>query len=182
MNDSLYVNVWAPANATKASALPVRAWVYGGSNTAGSISSPLYDGCNVPSTNALMVSINYRLGPLGFLALEEAGIGGNQAIQDLLLALQWIQENIAAFGGDPNKVMLHGQSAGATDSFTVATLPQAPKLFRAVILQSGGGRDALLEDHAQALGQAFAKGVNCSISDVSSWHVDKPECDANMPF
>ena len=115
-----------------------------------------------------MVSINYRLGPLGFFALEEAGIGGNQAIQDLLLALQWIQENIAAFGGDPNKVMLHGQSAGATDSFTVATLPQAPKLICAVILQSGGGRDALLKDHTQALGQAFAKGINCSISDVSS--------------
>lgn len=99
-----------------------------------------------------MVSINYRLGPLGFLELEEAGNGGNQAIQDLLLALQWIQEDIAVFGGDPGKVMLYGQSAGASDSFTVATLPQAPSLIRAAILQPRGGRDALLKDHTEALG------------------------------
>ncbi|KAI9755526.1 MAG: hypothetical protein M4579_004252 [Chaenotheca gracillima] len=163
--DCLYVDIWAPANATKDSALPVRAWVYGGSETAGSITDPLYDGCNVPSTDALMISINYRLGPLGFLALEDAGIAGNQAVQDILLALQWIQDNIAAFGGDPKKVLLHGQSAGAANVFTIATLPQAPKLFSAVILQSGGGRDAILKDHAETLGQAFAKSLNCSITD-----------------
>jgi carboxylesterase type B len=62
---------------------------------------PLYDGCNVAKDNALLVSVSYRLGPLGFLALQSAGIGGNQAIQDLLLGLEWVQANIAAFGGDP---------------------------------------------------------------------------------
>jgi carboxylesterase type B len=135
-------------------------------NTAGGISDPLYDGCNVPSTGAIMVSLSYRIGPLGFLALESAGIGGNQAIEDLLLGLEWIKHNIAAFGGDPKRVMLHGQSAGAVDSFTVATLPQAPSLINGVILQSGGGRDAVLKDHAEALGEAYALGLNCSVTNV----------------
>jgi carboxylesterase type B len=67
---------------------------------AGGISDPLYDGCDAASTDAIFVSVNYRLGPLGFLALEDASFGGNQAIQDILLALQWVQENIEAFGGD----------------------------------------------------------------------------------
>lgn len=145
----------------------MRTWVFGGSNTAGGISNPLYDGCNVPETGALMVSINYRLGPLGFLALEEAGIGGNMAIQDILLGLQWIQDNIAAFGGDPKKVMLHGQSSGALNSFVVATLPQAPKLFSSIILESGGGRDQPLIERGEALGQSYAEALNCSVSDVS---------------
>jgi hypothetical protein len=98
---SLYLDVWKPANATAGSALPVRVWIYGGANSAGGISDPLYDGCNIASGDALLVSINYRLGPLGFLALDSAGIAGNQATQDILLALEWVQENIAAFGGDP---------------------------------------------------------------------------------
>ena len=98
---SLYLDVWTPTNATADSALPVRVWVYGGANSAGGISDPLYDGCNIASGDALLVSINYRLGPLGFLALDSAGITGNQATQDILLALEWVQENIAAFGGDP---------------------------------------------------------------------------------
>lgn len=98
---SLYIDVWAPANATRYSRLPVKVWIYGGSENAGGISDPLYDGCNIAQDNALLVSINYRLGPLGFLALEGAGIKGNQAIQDLLLGLEWVQKNIAAFGGDP---------------------------------------------------------------------------------
>jgi carboxylesterase type B len=76
-------------------------WIYGGANSAGGISDPLYDGCNVAGGDALLVSINYRLGPLGFLALDSASIGGNQATQDILLGLEWVQENIAAFGGDP---------------------------------------------------------------------------------
>lgn len=75
-------------------------WIYGGGNTAGSISDPTYNGCNL-ATDSIVVSINYRLGPLGFLALDSAGIGGNFGIQDQLLGLSWVQENIKAFGGDP---------------------------------------------------------------------------------
>ena len=67
----------------------------------GDISNPLYDGCNIATSNIIHVSINYRVGPLGFLALPSASIQGNQAIQDMLLGLQWVQDNIEAFGGDP---------------------------------------------------------------------------------
>lgn len=75
-------------------------WVFGGGNTAGSISDPTYNGCNL-ATDSIVVSINYRLGPLGFLALDSFGIGGNFGTQDQLLGLNWIQNNIRAFGGDP---------------------------------------------------------------------------------
>lgn len=74
-------------------------WIYGGGNDAGSISDALYNGCNL-ATDSIVVSINYRLGPLGYLALQNAGIAGNMGIQDILLGLQWVQDNIEAFGGD----------------------------------------------------------------------------------
>ena len=98
---SLFINVWVPPNATASSGLPVKVWVYGGGEQGGKISDPLYNGCILASKNTLVVGINYRVGPLGFLALESAGIQGNMGIQDILLGLQWIQDNIAAFGGDP---------------------------------------------------------------------------------
>jgi len=121
--------------------LPVKVWLYGGSNEGGAVSQPLYDGCN-SAVDSIVVSVNYRLGPLGFLAYPDAGITGNYAIQDQLLALRWVQDEISAFGGDPDKVLLFGQSAGAADSYILSSLPQAPSLFRAVALESGGGRDA----------------------------------------
>lgn len=98
---SLFLDVWTPSDSTKDSKLPVRVWIYGGSNENGGVSNTLYDGCNSADQGAVLVSINYRLGPLGFMALEKAGIYGNQGIQDLLLGLEWIQDNIAQFGGDP---------------------------------------------------------------------------------
>jgi para-nitrobenzyl esterase len=97
---SLYLDIWAPSSATNRSALPVKVWIYGGGEDAGGISYPLYDGCNLAQDDAILVTINYRLGPLGFLSLRSAGIQGNQGIQDLLMGLEWIQSNIAAFGGD----------------------------------------------------------------------------------
>jgi carboxylesterase type B len=91
-------------------------WIYGGSQTDGGISDALYDGCNIAQNDAILVSINYRLGPLGFLALQSAGIYGNQGIQDILLGLEWIQENIAAFGGDPVRVTAIHRLIGPTSS------------------------------------------------------------------
>lgn len=76
-------------------------WIYGGSETAGGISDPLYNGCNLAAAGTIVVSVAYRLGPLGWLALANAGIQGNFGIQDILLGLQWVQSNIASFGGDP---------------------------------------------------------------------------------
>ncbi|KAH8205506.1 hypothetical protein TruAng_000412 [Truncatella angustata] len=109
----------------------------------------------------------YRTGPLGFLALSSLGLEGNFGIQDQLLGLQWVQENIAAFGGDNTKVLLFGQSAGATDAYVLSTLPQAPKLFSAAALESGGGRDPATPQKVQSWQQHFLDALNCSSSDLS---------------
>ncbi len=97
---SLYLNVFAPASALADSNLPVKIFIYGGSFVSGGTSDPLYNGCNLAS-NAIVVTVAYRLGPLGFLALEGTNIAGNQALQDVMMGAQWVQDNIAAFGGDP---------------------------------------------------------------------------------
>jgi carboxylesterase type B len=76
-------------------------FIYGGGDQGGGILNPLYDGCNLASHDTLVVSISYRVGPLGFLALDSAGITGNFGIQDLLLGLEWVQSHITAFGGNP---------------------------------------------------------------------------------
>jgi carboxylesterase type B len=84
--------------------MPVKVFIYGGGGSAGGISDPLYNGCNLAS-DSVVVSLNYRLGPLGFLALHSAGVTGNMAVQDLILGLQWVQSNIAGFGGDPVRLL-----------------------------------------------------------------------------
>ena len=98
--DSLYLNVFAPASATTNSKLPVKVFVYGGAFVNGGSGDPLYSGCQTAS-DAIVVTIGYRNGPLGFLALEGTSIAGNQAVKDVVMAAQWVQNNIGAFGGDP---------------------------------------------------------------------------------
>ncbi|KAJ5827179.1 Carboxylesterase type B [Penicillium robsamsonii] len=163
--DCLYLDIWAPSNATKDSKLPVKVWVYGGSETEGSISDPLYDGCNTAEAGSILVSINYRIGPLGFMALETAGIHGNQGIQDLLVGLEWVRDNIAAFSGDPKKVLLFGQSAGAENVYIIGSLPQAPSLIKSIISESGGGRRLVSNSTQQKVGASFAQTLKCSSSD-----------------
>jgi carboxylesterase type B len=97
----LYLDVWTPPNTTSTSGLPVKVWLYGGNNDAGGISNPLYDGCKLAMHDAILVSINFRVGPLGFLAIDSAGIDGNFGLQDILLGLRWVKSNIVSFGGDP---------------------------------------------------------------------------------
>ena len=97
---SLYLNVFTPASPSTSSKLPVKVFIYGGSFTSGGNSDPLYNGCNL-ATDAVVVTLNYRLGPLGFLAVEGTTIAGNQGLQDVVMGTQWVQDNIEAFGGDP---------------------------------------------------------------------------------
>lgn len=97
---SLFVDVWKPAGATSTSRLPVKVWIFGGGDEAGGISNPTYDGC-YSATDSVVVSINYRVGPLGFIALPDLGLYGNFGIMDQILALRWVQEKISDFGGDP---------------------------------------------------------------------------------
>ncbi|KAJ5390512.1 uncharacterized protein N7496_001580 [Penicillium cataractarum] len=165
--DCLYLDIWAPSSATKDSKLPVKVWVFGGSDTEGGIEYPLYDGCNLAETGSVVVSLNYRLGPLGFLALNSAGIYGNQGIQDLILGFEWVQKSISAFGGDPEKVLAFGQSAGATDVYTIATLAEAPSLFKSAIIESIALPQLTKNLTAQKLGASFAKGLSCGLSDKS---------------
>lgn len=142
-------------------------FAYGGGNNAGAADFPLYDACSLVS-DSVVVTFNYRLGPLGFLALERAGVGGNMAIQDYLAALQWVREEISHFGGDNRKVLLFGQSAGAADSFVVSTLDEAKDLVAAVALESGGGQDLTPNALAQDVGQSYAQTLGCSADDVSA--------------
>ena len=115
--DCLYLNVWTPAGAAS-DRLPVIVWSYGGAFTGGSGSLPQYDGEQLARKGVVFVTYNYRLGPFGFFAhpelSKESGhrASGNYGMMDLVAALQWVQTNIAAFGGDPGRVTLMGESAG----------------------------------------------------------------------
>ena len=100
-NHSLFLDVWVPKNANSTSNLPVKVWIHGGGEQGGGTQNPIFDGCNLAAHDTLVVSISYRLGPLGFLTLASAGISGNFGIQDILLGLEWVQSHIAAFGGNP---------------------------------------------------------------------------------
>ncbi|CAF1542867.1 unnamed protein product [Rotaria magnacalcarata] len=160
--DCLYLNVWAPVNVTINSSLPVKVWIYGGVFYAGSTYDPLYNGCNI-ATNAIVVTMNYRVGPLGWLTLNSSlGLTGNYGILDVLMALQWIQDNIASFGGNKTTVLLFGQSAGATIAHIISTLPQAASFFSSVIAESGAGRTLLTMQQQATVGNTFVNALGCS--------------------
>ena len=140
--DCLFLNVWAPKAARKA---PVMLWIHGGSNTVGAGSLGAYDGSAFVRDGIIVVSINYRLGVLGFFAhpaLTKAARPdeplANYGVMDQIAALKWVQRNIAAFGGDPGNVTLGGQSAGAGASAANVFSPGAKGLFHRAIFQSGG--------------------------------------------
>jgi len=143
--DCLTLNVWAPA-ALPAAPLPVLVFVHGGNNQIGCScdggNMPYYDGRYVAEHGpAIVVTLNYRLGPFGFLAdpalADEHGATGNYALADQLAALEWVQRNIAAFGGDPRRVMLFGHSAGSVNVTALVASPRAAGLFSSAILHSG---------------------------------------------
>lgn len=141
--DCLYLNIWAPANSQDAP-LPVLVWIYGGGFSFGSTSVPVHNGEHLARKGVILVSINYRVGPLGFLAHPELsaestnGVSGNYGLLDQIAGLQWIQDNIAAFGGDPDKVTIFGESAGGISVSMLCGSPLTKGLFRGAISQSGG--------------------------------------------
>jgi len=141
--DCLYLNVWAPAKSAPEH-LPVIVWIYGGGYRNGSASMPLYWGDRLAHKGVIVVTIAYRLGPLGFLALPELtresvhGSSGNYGLMDQIAALEWIQRNIAAFGGDPKRVTIAGQSSGAISVSVLMASPRAKGLFQGAIAESGG--------------------------------------------
>jgi para-nitrobenzyl esterase len=140
--DCLYLNVWARRLDARAKR-PVMVWIYGGAYTEGAGSTPYNHGDTFAARDVVYVSFNYRLGALGFLAHPELTrespqrASGNYALLDTLAALQWVQRNIAAFGGDPNNVTIFGESAGAAMASALVGSPLAKGLFRRAISESG---------------------------------------------
>ncbi|WP_067037352.1 carboxylesterase/lipase family protein [Allomuricauda sp. CP2A] len=141
--DCLYLNIWSPAKSPDEK-IPVLVWIYGGGFSFGSTSEPVYDGTNLAKKGVVLVSIPYRVGQLGFLAHPELSaenpnnVSGNYGLLDMIAGLQWIQENISAFGGDPGKVTIFGESAGGIAVSMLCASPLAKGLFHGAISQSGG--------------------------------------------
>jgi para-nitrobenzyl esterase len=173
--DCLYLNVWTPAKVGNEK-LPVMVWIHGGGYIAGSGSSQVYDGQELARRGIVVVTINYRLGPFGFLAHpllskeSEHGVSGNYGLLDQIAALLWVKRNIAAFGGDPNNVTIFGESAGAGSVCYLMVSPLAKGLFHRAIAQSGSafGPNRHLRqswyglEPAEKLGERFAERLGCS--------------------
>ena len=138
----LYLNIYAPSWPVKAK-LPVMVWLHGGSNRVGSGAQPIYDGTSLASHGVLVVTVNYRLGVFGFFSLPGLTAesphhsSGNYGLLDQMAALQWVQQNIVQFGGDPRNVTVFGESAGSIDAAMLLVSPLSTNLFRRAILESG---------------------------------------------
>jgi para-nitrobenzyl esterase len=170
--DCLYLNVWAPAHASK---LPVMVWIHGGGFTLGSSAWKQTDGTSLARRGVVLVSLNYRLGRFGFFAhpalTAEAKGGpiGNYGVMDMIAALKWVKANIAAFGGDPDNVTIFGESAGGMAVDFLMQAPAARGLFEKAIVESGGGRNASADlAEAEAAGKAAAQGWGVSGDDPAA--------------
>jgi para-nitrobenzyl esterase len=170
--DCLYANVWTPEKRSRK--LPVIVWIYGGGFVNGGSSPSVYDGTHFAEHGLVFVSFNYRLGRFGFFAHpaltkeDPSGMLGNYAFMDQIAALQWVQRNIASFGGDPKRVTLFGESAGGMSVLALLTSPITRGLFQKAVVESGGGRSLMGAERklsqstpqapsAEAAGLAFAK-------------------------
>jgi para-nitrobenzyl esterase len=164
--DCLYLNLWMPEVHSKAR-LPVMVWIYGGGFRAGSSSEPRQDGGNLSKKGVLVVSMNYRLGIFGFFShpelAQESGhdASGNYGLMDQVAALQWVKENIASFGGDPDNVTIFGESAGSSSVSALMASPLAKGLFARAIGESGAlfGTDLKTRSETESRDMAFMKSA-----------------------
>jgi len=196
--DCLYLNVWSPAKSSNEK-VPVLVWIYGGGFAFGYTSDPMYDGANLAKKGVMLVSIPYRVGQLGFLAHPELSkespdhVSGNYGLLDMIAGLKWIKQNIAAFGGDPNKVTIFGESAGGIAVSMLCASPLAKGLFTGAISESGGsfgptrpttypGENMKTLTQAETDGQAFVQkaGVS-SIAELRKIPADKVSSGFGMP-
>ncbi|MDF0541435.1 carboxylesterase family protein [Sphingobium sp. H39-3-25] len=167
--DCLFVNVWRPAGTAPGAKLPVMVWIHGGAWLVGAGSLPVYDGSELARRGVIVVTLNHRLDLLGFFAHpaltaeDPSGRLGNYGIMDQIAALEWVQSNIAALGGDPGNVTIFGESTGGISVNVLMTVPAARGLFAKGIAQSPGGRSEPLPIRgsgrrtAEGDGEAFAK-------------------------
>ena len=176
--DCLYLNVWTPA-ASAGTRRPVFVYIYGGANVEGSGSVPAYDGEGLASKGLVVVTFNYRVGVLGFLSHPDLNkessyhASGNYGLLDQIAAIRWVHDNIAAFGGDPDRVTVAGQSAGASAVHSLTASPLAKGLFQRAIADSGAGvtgARSMADQEADGVRFADAKKAR-SIADLRamSW-------------
>jgi len=188
--DCLYLNVWTPAKSAN-DKIPVLVWIYGGGFSFGSTSEPGYDGAKLAKKGVVLVSIAYRVGQLGFLAHPELSaespnhVSGNYGILDQIAGLKWIKKNIAAFGGDPNKVTIFGESAGGISVSMLCASPLAKGLFEGAISESGGsfgptrpttypGENMKTLKQAEADGEAYMHKLGASsIAELRKMDAEK---------
>lgn len=186
--DCLALNIWKPEKTTKESKLPVMVWIHGGGFTGGSGASPQNFGNSFAKQGVILVAINYRLGRLGYFAhpaLSKENPNepkGNYGYMDQIAALQWIQNNIESFGGNPKNVTIFGFSAGGVSVHSLLTIPSAKGLFHKLISESGGGRDGVLTGRpinkenadvlynvsAETIGLNFAKSKGIEGTDAGA--------------
>jgi para-nitrobenzyl esterase len=193
--DCLFVNVWTPA--TRAGeGLPVMVWIHGGGFTAGTPAEQLYHGEWLAKKGVVVVSVGYRLGVFGFLAHPELTaesrhrVSGNYGLLDTIAGLQWVQKNIAGFGGDPKRVTVFGESAGAIAVSQLCASPLAKGLFQAAISESGGsfgpvragggpGENMQPLDSAEKAGAAWVQSVGASsLAELRKIPADKLQAAA----
>src|SRR6516165_378269 len=157
--DCLHLNVWTNS-VSKGGKRPVLLWLHGGGFTSGSGSYSIYDGANMArKRDVVTVTVNHRLNSFGFLYLPEIG-ASNAGMLDVVAALQWVRDNIANFGGNPNNITIFGQSGGAGKVSTLLAMPSAKGLFHRAIIQSGANLQGVSAADAQKTAQALMGKLN----------------------
>ncbi len=167
--DCLYLNVFAPS--PDGAKRPVMVWIHGGAFVIGAGSQAIYDGSRLAARDAVVVTINYRLGVFGFLALAGATGGAangtaTEGLADQIMALDWVRRNIAAFGGDPGNVTIFGESAGAMSVAALLAVPAADGLYHKAILQSGAAHIGYDREQAGRVAQAVLNALPLSPQDA----------------
>jgi para-nitrobenzyl esterase len=157
--DCLYLNIWAPEGKGP---FPVYVWIHCGGFTAGYAFESMYDGMEMTKEGILCISVAYRLGVFGFLDLQpllgaEYAGSANNGLRDLMAALEWIQKNISAFGGDPSRVTIGGESAGAKLADILMSVPSAQSLFHQVISESGGAERVWNRAQSESVAHGFGE-------------------------
>src|ERR1019366_9889228 len=155
--DCLYLNIWAPIGTGP---FPVFVWIHGGGFTGGHSFAPIFDGTDFARRGIVLVTVAYRLGVFGFMDMSPLlgpsyADSGNNAIRDLVAALKWVNQNIAAFGGDPTRVTVGGESAGAKATAALMAIPECHNLFQSALSESGGGERILTLPRAADVSQSF---------------------------
>jgi para-nitrobenzyl esterase len=168
--DCLYLNVTTPA--ADGGRRPVLVWIHGGGFSMGSGSQAMYDVAPlVRRGDVVVVTVNYRLGPLGFLHLDDLlgesfGATGNAGIEDQVAALEWVRDNVAAFGGDPGRVTIFGESAGGMSVGTLLGMPSAVGLFRGAVAQSGAAQNIHTRDLASRIAELVLDSLGIAPGDA----------------